>query len=184
MTPPGDHAADEVPQLEAPARIQPRGRLVQVEHPRPPDQARREIQSPPHATGVGLRRPVRRVAQVEVGQQLPGPQLCLTAGDAQQPADEHQVFGAGEVFVDRGILPGQPDELAHLVRVETTSWPRTQARALIRLQQRGEDPDRGGLAGAVGPSRPSTVPVRTERFTPASAVVSPNRLTSPSAKIA
>ena len=35
-----------------------------------------------------------------------------------------------------------------------------------------------------GPSRPRTVPVRTARSTPARAVVSPKRLTSPSAQIA
>ena len=35
----------------------------------------------------------------------------------REPADHAQVLVAGEVLVDRGVLPGEPDALAHRLRV-------------------------------------------------------------------
>ena len=35
----------------------------------------------------------------------------------REPPDEPQVLVAGEVLVDRGVLPGEPDALAHRLRV-------------------------------------------------------------------
>jgi tetracycline repressor-like protein len=58
-------AAQHVPQLVARARIQAGGRLVEEQHRRCGDQARRQIQPPAHAAGVGARQPAAGAAQAE-----------------------------------------------------------------------------------------------------------------------
>ena len=106
-----------VPHLDAAARVQPGGRLVEEQHLGPADQARGQVQPAPHAAGVGLGRPVGRVVEAERGQQLARPGPGLAPGHAQQPADEQQVLHPGQRLVHRRVLPGQPDQLADLVRL-------------------------------------------------------------------
>ena len=48
----------------------PGGRLVEEQHPRPGDQRGGDVEPAAHAAGVGLRRPGRRVREVEPLQQL------------------------------------------------------------------------------------------------------------------
>ena len=77
--------------------------------------------------------------------------LASRVRQVEQLADQHQVLGAGQVLVDRGVLAGQADGLAHLrAASRATSKPPTRARAGVGPQQRGQDADGGGLAGAVG----------------------------------
>jgi hypothetical protein len=151
--PAGDQVPDDAPHLHPAARVEPGGRLVQEQHPGPADQAGGQVQAPPHAAGVGLRRPVRGVLQPELGQQLGGPAPRLRPGLAEQPGDQHQVFRAGEVLVHRRVLPGQPDQLAHPVRVGEHVVPADGGPPLVRAQQGGQDAHRGGLAGPVRPEQ-------------------------------
>ena len=62
-----------------------------------------------------------------------------------------QVLAAGQVLVDRGVLAGQADRLAHVAAGRgATSKPATVAPPGVGVEQRGEDAHRRGLAGAVG----------------------------------
>jgi hypothetical protein len=66
----------------------------------------------------------------------------------------------------------------------TTSRPPTRATPASGRSSVASTRTAVVLPAPFGPSTPSTVPGRTARSTPASAVVVPNRLTSPSASIA
>ena len=55
-----DQLAQHLPQLDAAARVEAGGRLVEEQHRRRRDQADREVEPAPHAAGVGLDDPVRR----------------------------------------------------------------------------------------------------------------------------
>ena len=56
---------------------------------------------------------------------------------------------AGEVLVDRGVLPGEAHLLADGLRFAHDVVAEHRRRAGGGLEQRGEDADGGGLAGAV-----------------------------------
>jgi hypothetical protein len=71
-----------------------------------------------------------------------------------EPADHLQVFVAGQVLVDGGILPRQPDDAADLLRMVQDVDAHDRDPAVIRLQQGGQDPNAGGLARAVGAEQP------------------------------
>ena len=66
----------------------------------------------------------------------------------------------------------------------TTSYPATLARPPSGRSRVARIRTAVVFPAPLGPSRPSTVPVRAARSAPASAVVLPKRLTSPSASIA
>jgi hypothetical protein len=68
---------------------------------------------------------------------------------AEQPADHDQVLGAGQLVVYRGVLAGQRDELADLNRVGDDVVATDPGVPGVGLQQGGQHPHRGGLAGPV-----------------------------------
>ena len=102
----------------------------------------------------------------------------------REPPDQLQVLAPGEVLVDRGVLAGETDRAAHPVRVLGDVEAEHLARPPSGQEQRGEDAHRGGLARAVRPEQAEHAPTGTSNDTPPSAVTSPKRLTSPSARIA
>ena len=57
---------------------------------------------------------------------------------------------AGEVLVDRGVLPGHAEQLAHLVRWRPDVDAEDLGLAAVDLQQGRQHAEHGGLAGAVG----------------------------------
>ena len=67
-----DEAAQHVPQLDAAARVEAGGRLVEEEHRRRRDEADREVEPAPHAAGVVLDDPVAGVGEREPLEQLVG----------------------------------------------------------------------------------------------------------------
>ncbi len=69
---------------------------------------------------------------------------------AEQPAEQAEVLAGGEVLVDRGVLAGDADQLAHHVRVLLRRRRRRSAPAAVHREQRGEHLEHRGLAGAVG----------------------------------
>ncbi len=91
-----------------------------------------------------------RLHEVELLQQLPGALARLRAGQLVQPAEHPQVLGAREVLVDRGVLAGQADDRAELLRLRDDVEAGHGGAAGVRLQQRGEDAHRRRLAGTVG----------------------------------
>ena len=71
-----------------------------------------------------------------------------------EAADHLQVLEAGQVLVDGRVLAREPDVLANLGRVADDVEARDPRRALVGVEQRGQDPDRGRLAGAVRAEQP------------------------------
>ncbi len=103
----------------------------------------------------------------------------------EQLADHDEVLHAGQVLVDRGVLPGQADRAAHLLGVADHVVAADPGRAGVGAQQRGQDADGGGLAGAVRARGrrarcPGARPGRSRR----GPGCSPKRLVSPSASMA
>ena len=145
-----DQAADDVPHVLALGRVETGGRLVEEDHRGTADQAGREVEPPAHAA-ASRSWPSGSAASAEVEplEQFGGARLGVAAAEVQQLADEHEVLGAGEVLVDRGVLAGQADGAADLVRLGGDVVPADQGGAGVGLQQGGENADRGGLAGAV-----------------------------------
>ena len=83
-----------------------------------PIERRGEVEAAAHAAGVRLRDPVGGVLERE-----PLEELVRPAGDASarrqlvEPAEHPEVLAAGEVLVDRGVLPREADQLADRLRV-------------------------------------------------------------------
>ena len=147
---PGRHQRpDDLPHPQPGSRVQAGGRLVQEQHLRGAHQARGQVQAALHATGVGLGRPVGRVAQAELLQQLGGAAAGLAPAQVVQPPDELQVLPAGELFLDGRRLSGQADRAAYRTRLPDDVIALDQGPAAIREQQRGQDPHGGCLARAV-----------------------------------
>ena len=77
----------------------------------------------------------------------------LALGEPLQAAEQAQVLAAGEALVERGLLAGERDLLAHGARLARRRRGRRPARGPRWGQQRGEDANGGGLAGAVVPEQ-------------------------------
>ena len=148
-----DEAADDVPHAEPAARVEAGRRLVQEQEPRPPDEGAAEVEPAAHAARVGLDDAVAGVGQVELLEQLVGPSPGLGRRQLVQPAEHPQVLAPGQVLVDRGELAGQADDLAELVRLLDDVEAGHRRPPGVGLEQGGQDPDGGGLAGAVGPEQ-------------------------------
>ena len=172
----GHQRPDDVPHAQPRPRVQAGGRFVQEQHPRPADQARGQVQAPLHAAGVGLRGPVGRVGQPELLQQLDGPAAGLRPAQVVQPPDDLQVLPAGQLFLDGGRLPGQPDRPAHRGRLPDHVVALDHRPPPVREQQGGQDAYRGGLARAVGPEHAEHRPARHGQVDTAQRVHLPERL--------
>ena len=85
------------------ARVQARGRLVEEQHLRPADQARGQVEAPPHAARVGLDRTAGRTWSGRSAQAW-----SSRRESRLQLADHDQVGPPGEVVVERRVLPGHP----------------------------------------------------------------------------
>jgi hypothetical protein len=145
----GHERADHPPQLDPAPRVQARRRLVQVQEPRTPNQARGEVEAPPHPARVGLDVLRGRVRQIEGLEQPRGPGSGGRRRETQQPTEHEQVVLSGEQLVDRCVLAGQPDQATHLRRLTHDVVAADGRAARVGSQERREDPDRRGLAGAV-----------------------------------
>ncbi len=146
-----DHPADHLPDPEPAGRVETGGRLVEEEDGRRHHHAGREVEAPAHAAGVPLGLTVGGVAQFQPLQQGGGPLPRRGAPEPAQLADHLEVLPAGEQLVEGGRLGGHPDPPPHLGRLGGDIEARDRRTPLVRMAQGGEDPDRRGLAGAVGP---------------------------------
>jgi len=146
-----DQPADHHPHIGPAARVKPRCRFVQVQHPGVADQAGGQVQPAPHPARVGLRRAPGGVGELEAGEQFARPRPGVRARQAKQPSDHDEVVGPRQPLVHRGVLPGEADELPDLVGVAYHVITADARLAAVRLEQRGEDPDRGRLTRPVRP---------------------------------
>ena len=146
--------ADHPPDIGPAAGVEPGGRLVQVQHPGVANQAGRQVEPAPHAARIGLGRPCGGLGQLEAGEQLARPGPDVRPRHAEQAADHDEVVGPGQALVYRRVLPGEADELPHLVGVPQHVVAADADLAAVRPEQRGEDPNRRGLASPVRPEHP------------------------------
>ena len=145
---------DDVPHVGPAPRVEPGGGLVEEQHRRLGDQRAGKIQTAAHATRVGLHRPVARFPEVEPLQQFPSPLPCQSPAQPVQPAHHVEVFVAGEVLVDCGVLARQADAGPDRARVGADVDPGHLRGPAVGFQQCGQDAHRGRLAGTVGAEQP------------------------------
>ena len=149
-----DELAHDRPDLVAAARIQPGRRLVQEQHARAGQQARREVETSPHPTGVRARRAVGGVSQVEALEQLVRPPASLRGREVEQAPEHLEVLPAGQHLVDRRELAGQPQQLPHPRGVVDDVAAKHLGPSGVRSEQRGQHPDEGRLPRAVRSEQP------------------------------
>ena len=128
----------------AAARVEAGGRLVEEEHRGARDEARGEVQAPPHPARVGTDPAVGRRRRGRSARAARGARARASARDeAGEPAHHAQVLLAGLQLVDRRVLTGEADRAAHARGgPATTSWPATRARPAVRARSawRGSGP--------------------------------------------
>ena len=107
--------------------------------------ARGQVQATPHTTRVGLGRPRGGIGELEPGEEFPRPRLRVRARDAEQVTDHDEVVGPGQSLVHRRVLAGETDELTDLVGIAQHVVAADARLPAVRLEQRGQDPHRGGL---------------------------------------
>ena len=156
--PRGDAILDHLPERDPAARVEAGRRLVEEDHRRAGDERPREVEPAPHAAGVGLDEPARGVGEAEALEQLGRPLARLGAGEVVELAEEHEVLLAGEVLVDRRVLPREADLRAQLGRVGDDVEAGDASRAVVGRQQRRQDPDRRRLPGPVRAEQPEHGP--------------------------
>ena len=144
-----DLRPDHVPHPEPAARIEPGRRLVEEQEARPADQRAGEIEPPPHPARVRLRDPVGGLVEEEALEQLVGTASRLGVRELVEAAEHPEVLASGQVLVDGRVLAGEADRAANRLRVADDVEPRHARGSRVRAQQRGEDPHRRRLAGAV-----------------------------------
>jgi hypothetical protein len=146
----GNESLDGRPQVQATARVETGGRLVQEQHRRSRHERGCQVETTPHAAGVALGHAIAGLREVEALEQLAGAAARRAPAQAVQAADHHEVLDTREVVVDRRVLPGQADLRPQPRGVLHHVEARHASAARVRVQQRGEHAYGGGLAGAVG----------------------------------
>ena len=118
-----------VPQLDAAAGVEAGGGLVEQQQPRAADEAGAEVEPPAHAARVGADQPVAGVGRgraARAPRRLRRRRVGLV--EAEQAGDHLEVLAAGHGRLDRGVLAGEADDLAHrLAGRAATSMPATRS---------------------------------------------------------
>ena len=138
---------DAVPHFDARLRVESGGRLVQEDHRRVPDEAHGDVQAAAHASGIRRHPSLRRVSELEAGQQA----VRDLAGTLQVPQSghQHQVLPAGKGLVHGRELPSEADGLPHVRSLRGDVEAVDAGRPRVGLEQRGQDIHGRGLARAV-----------------------------------
>ena len=134
---------------QAAARVKTGGRLVEEQHRRLGDQRGGEVEAPAHAARVRLDDALGGLVELEAVEQLLPARLGGRAPGAVQPTDHGQVLEAGQILVDGGVLPRQADLVAQRRGVVHDVIADDRGAPGVGFQQRGQNPDDRGLAGAV-----------------------------------
>jgi hypothetical protein len=145
-----EQVLDDLPHGHARAGIEASGGLVQEQHRRRRNQADRQVEPPAHTARIGLGRPSGGLDQIELLEQLLGPDLGAGGGEAVQLAHHDQVLAPGQQLVHRRRLAGQADHGADLVGLRSHIVTVDQGGSAVEAEQGAQDPDDGGFAGAVG----------------------------------
>ncbi len=109
-----------------------------------------QIEPPAHPARVGAHEPAGGIGQAEAVEQLIGTGCDPGTRKVGQAPDQHQVLAAGQVAVDRRVLPGKADPATHLVWLPSHVEAEHPRLACIGLEDGAQDPHGGRLPGAVG----------------------------------
>ena len=180
-----DAALDRLPEREPAARVEPGGRLVEEQHRRAEHERGGEVEPAAHAAGVGLRRPLGGLGELEALEQLAARARARprgACGRAGRPS--------------RGSRSRSGSRRPRRTARRARSWRAARRR---RARRRARRPARCPpsassrvarirtavvLPAPLGPSRPSTLPVRAAKSTPQSARTEPYDFSRPSTTIA
>ena len=113
VVPPATRSGDDLPEGEPARRVEAGGGLVEEQHSRLGQQARRQVKAAAHPAGVAAHRPAGRRVQAEGDEQVGRPVPRLPPAKPGQPAEHDEVGAAGQALVHRGVLAGQADAAAH-----------------------------------------------------------------------
>ena len=143
--------AQEFAQLDASARVQAGGRLVEEQDLRVVDQGVRQAQPLLHAARERLDVVVAAIGEVDELQEVADRPASLRGRQAVAASEEVQVLPDLHVVVDPEHVRHEPEDAPDLVGVPRHGPAGDLGDARRRLQERGQDPERRGLAGAVRP---------------------------------
>jgi hypothetical protein len=113
------------------------------------DHADADVQPAAHPARVGLARPIARVGEVERVEDLLGPDRGRGFAHTKEAGLDDQLLAAGGRAVGAAGLGHVADLLAHFVGLAGDVEAGNPGRPGRRRQERGEDPKRRRLAGAV-----------------------------------
>src|SRR5690606_24718121 len=103
-----------------------------------------------HSSRVLLDLSVGRLFERERLEQFGGTAASVLAGVAPETGKQHEVLQPGQVLVHRGELAGQADAAPHRLGLTHDIVAEDSGLPCIRLEQGGQHPNHGRLAGAVG----------------------------------
>ena len=145
----GDQRPDHIPELEAAARIEPRGRLIEEQEFRTRHETGAEVEAAAHAAGIRTCGPVGRLGEPHLLEHRRGVAPGIGCRGARESSHHHDVLPTGHRGLHGGGLPGQRHEPAYRCGVARDVDAVHAQAAGIRTQQRRDKVDEGRLAGAV-----------------------------------
>jgi hypothetical protein len=125
-------------------------RLIEEQHVGLADQAGGDVEATPHAARIGLGRAVAGLGEAEALEHLARAAARLLALEVVETPDHLEVLMPGQVLVDGGRLPGEPDAEPQGLGVLHDVEPVDLGSPGGRRQQGREDADARRLAGSVG----------------------------------
>ena len=108
-----------------------------------------DVQAPAHASREGDDDPFGRVAESERREEVGRSRTSSRPPHSVQPPDQFQVLARRHQVVERGVLHRQSDAGAHPLRIPVDPMAGDASDPRRRPRERGEDPDRRRLSGAV-----------------------------------
>ena len=145
----GDEILDEGPQRHPTVRVETRRGLVEEQDLRGADEARGQVEAPPHPPGVRLHLAAARLVELEPLEDLQPPPARLRLVEVVEAPDELEVLEPRERLVDRRVLAGEPDRPANRALVGDDVVTGDRGAAPVGAQKGGDDPHGGRLARAV-----------------------------------
>ena len=142
--------AQQLAQLDAGPRVEARRRLVEQQHARVVDQRVREAQPLLHAARQALHVGVALGAEVHEVEQVADHPPPAVGRDAVAAGEEVQVLPDLHVVVDPERVRHEAEDATDVVGVPAHARTRRSRRPRVGHEQRRQDPQRRGLAGAVG----------------------------------
>ncbi len=142
-------AGDLFPERRPALRVETRGRLVEEQDARPVNQRQREVEPSLHASRVAGDLAVACVGEPDALEEIVRASASLILPHALERRLEAEVVPPGQERIERGFLEGDTDQRAHLRPFLDHVVAPDAGRPGGRRQQRRQDVDGRGLAGAV-----------------------------------